>query len=96
MHRTTAILSIYIHLTGTERSMLSSSRMDQADVRKTGPYRAAVPGAPSRGGWSVFLCDSAGNVVDHAGTTREPCVDCQELPIVKDLPPGRRLLFIRP
>ena len=83
------LFPLFIYKRKKREGMMPSDLTNPADAGRNIPCRNALPGAPSQKGWSVFLCDSAGNVVDTAGTVHGPCLDDPELP------PGRRLLYIR-
>ena len=75
---------------------MATIKLNLAEIGGAGRTDPAAPGARAPAGWSVFLCDDKGTVSGHAGKNcGSVLVDngCLE---IRDVPAGRRLLFIRP
>jgi hypothetical protein len=74
---------------------MATIKVNLAEFGGAGRSDPAVTGIRSLPRWSVFLCDDKGTLSGHAGKEcGSVLVDhgCLE---IKDVPPGRRLLFVR-
>jgi hypothetical protein len=75
---------------------MATIKVNLAEIGGAGSSDPTAPETRPPAGWSVFLCDDKGTLSGHAGKEcGSVLVDhgCLE---IKDVPPGRRLLFIRP
>jgi hypothetical protein len=74
---------------------MATIKVNLAEIGDAGRPDPAAPGTRAPAGWSVFLCDDKGIVSGHTGK------DCGSVLMdhgcleIKDVPPGRRLLFVR-
>jgi hypothetical protein len=74
---------------------MATIKMNLNEIGGAGRPEPAAPGTRAPAGWSVFLCDDKGTVSGQFGK------DCGSVRVdhgcleIKDVPPGRRLLFVR-
>ena len=73
---------------------MTTVHVNLAELGDTVRYDLTAPETRPPAGWSVFLCDEQGNVSVPSGrdTGPFPAGRCLE---VREVPPGRRLLFAR-
>jgi hypothetical protein len=74
---------------------MSTIKVNLAEIGGTGRRDPAALGTRAPSGWSVFLCDDKGTVSNPARKECGPVLVDHGCLEIKDVPPGRRLLFVR-
>jgi len=74
---------------------MSILKVNLAEIGDAVSPDPTVPGTRAPPEWSVFLCDEKGTVSGHAGKECGPVLIDHGCLEIRDVPPGRRLLFIR-
>lgn len=74
---------------------MATIKVNLSEIGGAGRPDPAASGSRAPAGWSVFLCDDKGTVSGYAGKECEPVLVDHGCLEIKDVPPGRRLLFVR-
>ena len=77
------------------RIRMTTVHMNRAEISDTIRYDVTAPETRPLAGWSVFLCDEKGNISVHTGGEPGPFPAGNGCLEVRNVPPGRRLLFAR-
>ena len=75
---------------------MATIKLNLAEIGGAGRMDPATPGTRTPAGWSLFLCDDKGTVSGHAGKICGSVLVDHGYLEIRDVPAGRRLLFIRP
>jgi hypothetical protein len=77
------------------RRSMTTVKVNLAEICGTVRYDETAPEIRPPAGWSVFLCDEQGNILVHPVGKSGPVPEGNGYLEVRDVPPGRRLLFAR-